>query len=150
MRKQILSLLVVLLIGSTVCMAQDRQKGKVDREKRIEQIITDLGLNEKRGSFRIQSAGKVIQRHLDDVLPDLFRIFNVIGKRLSIGDHDEVLGVIAGVLKLHPPPQRADVMPYMKPPGGAVASQNDLFHIPFLLNFSGLTAPGYFSGGDDP
>ena len=42
MRKQILSLLVVLLIGSTVCMAQDRQKGKVDREKRIE-----LGLNEK-------------------------------------------------------------------------------------------------------
>ena len=43
MRKQILSLLVVLLIGSTVCMAQDRQKGKVDREKRIEQIITDLG-----------------------------------------------------------------------------------------------------------
>ena len=47
MRKQILSLLVVLLIGSTVCMAQDRQKGKVDREKRIEQIITDLGLNEK-------------------------------------------------------------------------------------------------------
>ena len=46
MRKQILSLLVVLLIGSTVCMAQDRQKGKVDREKRIEQIITDLGLNE--------------------------------------------------------------------------------------------------------
>ena len=44
MRKQILSLLVVLLIGST---AQDRQKGKVDREKRIEQIITDLGLNEK-------------------------------------------------------------------------------------------------------
>ena len=45
MRKQILSLLVVLLIGSTVCMAQDRQKGKVDREKRIEQIITDLGLN---------------------------------------------------------------------------------------------------------
>ena len=42
MRKQILSLLVVLLIGSTVCMAQDRQKGKVDREKRIEQIITDF------------------------------------------------------------------------------------------------------------
>ena len=41
MRKQILSLLVVLLIGSTVCMAQDRQKGKVDREKRIEQKIND-------------------------------------------------------------------------------------------------------------
>ena len=61
MRKQILSLLVVLLIGSTVCMAQDRQKGKVDREKRIEQIITDLGLNEKAGqpseSFGIRCTG---------------------------------------------------------------------------------------------
>lgn len=47
MRKQILSLIVVFLIGSTVCMAQNRQKGKVDREKRMEQMIADLGLNEK-------------------------------------------------------------------------------------------------------
>ena len=47
MRKLILSLTVALLIGSTVCMAQNRQKGKVDREKRMEQMITDLGLNEK-------------------------------------------------------------------------------------------------------
>lgn len=47
MRKQILSLIVVFLIGSTVCMAQNRQKGKVDREKRMEQMITDLGLDEK-------------------------------------------------------------------------------------------------------
>lgn len=47
MRKQIFSLVVALLIGSTVCMAQNRQKGKVDREKRMEQMITDLGLNEK-------------------------------------------------------------------------------------------------------
>lgn len=47
MRKQILSLAVALLIGSTVCMAQNRQKGKADREKRIEQMVTDLGLNEK-------------------------------------------------------------------------------------------------------
>ena len=34
MRKQILSLAVALLIGSTVCMAQNRQNGKADREKR--------------------------------------------------------------------------------------------------------------------
>lgn len=32
MKKQILSLIVVLLIGSTVCMAQNRQKRKVERE----------------------------------------------------------------------------------------------------------------------
>ena len=47
MRKLILSLTVALLIGSTVCMAQNRQNGKADREKRMEQIVTDLGLNEK-------------------------------------------------------------------------------------------------------
>ena len=47
MRKQILSLTVALLIGSTVCMAQNHQKGKADREKRIEKMVTDLGLNEK-------------------------------------------------------------------------------------------------------
>ena len=47
MRKQILSLAVALLIGSTVCMAQNHQKGKADREKRIEKMVTDLGLNEK-------------------------------------------------------------------------------------------------------
>lgn len=47
MRKQILTLAVALLIGSTVCMAQNQKKGKAEREKRIEQIVTDLGLNEK-------------------------------------------------------------------------------------------------------
>lgn len=47
MKKQILSLVVALLIGSTVCMAQHPRQGKDGREKRIEQMITDLGLNEK-------------------------------------------------------------------------------------------------------
>lgn len=47
MKKQILSLVVALLIGSTVCMAQNPRQGKAGREKRIEQMITDLGLNEK-------------------------------------------------------------------------------------------------------
>lgn len=47
MRKQILSLVVALLFGSTVCMAQNPQKGRMDREKRMEKMITDLGLNEK-------------------------------------------------------------------------------------------------------
>ena len=50
MKKQILSLVVVLLIGTTVCIAQNRPQGqqrKVDREKRMEKIITDLGLKEK-------------------------------------------------------------------------------------------------------
>ena len=50
MKKQILSLVVALLIGTTVCIAQNRPQGQqrtVDREKRVEKMITDLGLNEK-------------------------------------------------------------------------------------------------------
>lgn len=46
MKKQILSLVVVLLMGATVCMAQERKNGKMDRQKRMEQMIIDLGLNE--------------------------------------------------------------------------------------------------------
>ncbi len=47
MRKQVLSLVVALLLGSTVCIAQNPQRGRMDREKRMEQMITELGLNEK-------------------------------------------------------------------------------------------------------
>lgn len=50
MKKQILSLAVALLIGTTVCMAQrpqNNQQRQADREKRIEKMVTDLGLNEK-------------------------------------------------------------------------------------------------------
>lgn len=50
MKKQILSLVVALLMGTTIGVAQNRpqnQQGKVDREKRVEKIITDLGLDEK-------------------------------------------------------------------------------------------------------
>ncbi|MDR3118869.1 MAG: hypothetical protein LBU44_05555 [Mediterranea sp.] len=46
MKKQILGLAVVLLLGSAVCMAQDNRGGRPDVSKRIEQMITDLGLNE--------------------------------------------------------------------------------------------------------
>ena len=60
----------MLLIGSTVCMAQDRQKGKVDREKRIEQIITDLGLNEKQAKD-FKAAMKKCDRQREILMKDL-------------------------------------------------------------------------------
>ena len=49
MRKQILSLAIATLFGASLCMAQGPKEGtgKADREKRMEQMITDLGLNEK-------------------------------------------------------------------------------------------------------
>ena len=46
MKKQILGLAVVLFMGSAVCMAQDNRGGRPDMSKRIEQMVTDLGLNE--------------------------------------------------------------------------------------------------------
>jgi len=46
MKKQILSLAVVLFLGSAVCMAQDNRGGRPDMSKRIEQMVTELGLNE--------------------------------------------------------------------------------------------------------
>ena len=46
MKKQILGLAVVLFMGSAVCMAQDNRGGRPDMSKRIEQMVTELGLNE--------------------------------------------------------------------------------------------------------
>lgn len=46
MKKQILSLAVVLFMGSAICMAQDKKGERPDMSKRIEQMVTELGLNE--------------------------------------------------------------------------------------------------------
>ena len=75
MRKQILSLAVALLIGSTVCMAQNRQNGKADREKRMEQIVADLGLNEKQANERptreeMQKKRQEIDAKIKSILTD--------------------------------------------------------------------------------
>ena len=75
MRKQILSLAVALLIGSTVCMAQNHQKGKADREKRIEKMVTDLGLNknksdEKPSREEMQKKKKEVDAKIKSILTD--------------------------------------------------------------------------------
>ena len=71
MRKQILSLAVALLIGSTVCMAQNHQKGKADREKRIEKMVTDLGLNEKQAKdFKAAMEKKEVDAKIKSILTD--------------------------------------------------------------------------------
>ena len=46
MKKQLLSLAVVLYLGSAVCMAQNNRGERPDLLKRTEQMVTDLGLNE--------------------------------------------------------------------------------------------------------
>ena len=51
MKKQILSVAIALLIGSTVCIAQDNNGNRGGQRggnmtQRIEQMVTELGLNE--------------------------------------------------------------------------------------------------------
>lgn len=46
MKKQIFSLAVVLLLNSAACMAQDKKGQRPDRSQRMEQMVTELGLNE--------------------------------------------------------------------------------------------------------
>ncbi len=46
MKKQIFSLAIALLISSTACMAQDQKRQRPNRSQRMEQMITELGLNE--------------------------------------------------------------------------------------------------------
>jgi Spy/CpxP family protein refolding chaperone len=46
MKKQILGLAVVFFLGSAACMAQDNRGERPDMSKRIEQMVTDLELNE--------------------------------------------------------------------------------------------------------
>ena len=46
MKKQILSLALALFLGTAVGMAQENRGERPDPSKRIEQMVTDLGLNE--------------------------------------------------------------------------------------------------------
>ena len=82
----------------------------------------------------VDAAGQVIQRHLQNVLAHLLRVFGVIGQRLGIGDHHIDLVVLTGVLQPHPLLQRADIVAHMQPAGGAIAGQNDLFHEGFSFS----------------
>lgn len=47
MKKQIITLAVLFLMGSAACMAQDQpQGGRPDMSKRVEKMIKELGLND--------------------------------------------------------------------------------------------------------
>ena len=46
MKKQILSLALALFLGTAVGMAQENRGERPDPSKRIEQMVTELGLNE--------------------------------------------------------------------------------------------------------
>lgn len=96
--------------------------------------LRHLRLNKQVGFRRIQPAGEVIQGHLQNVFPDFVGMVGIVGEGLRVGDHDVDPVKFAGILQLHPAAQRADIVAQMQPPGGAVASQNDFFHVLCLLD----------------
>lgn len=86
------------------------------------------GLDEDGDFIGVQPAGEVVQRHLDDVLPHLFRVVGVVGESLGVGNHHIHFIVISGVLQLHPPAQGAHIVADMEFSGGAVPGEDNFFH----------------------
>ena len=60
-----------------------------------------LRLHAYGGLFRVQTYGKVVQDHVDYVVPDLSGVVCVVSKSLIIGYEYVYLVKLAGVLKLH-------------------------------------------------
>ena len=90
--------------------------------------VRNLRLNEQSGLRRIQSAGHIVQCDLNNILPYLLRILDVVGQCLRIGDHDKCLFIFSGVLQLHTSSQRAHIMTYMESSCRSVSGQNNLAH----------------------
>ena len=76
----------------------------------------------------VQTAGQIVQCHLQDVLADLLRVIGVVRQGLRVSNHNIDLVELAGVLQAHALLQRANVVANMQAARGTVAGQNDLFH----------------------
>ena len=63
--------------------------------------LRNLALDEKRHLFRVEAAGKVVERHLNDILAHLFRVIDVVGEGLCVGDEYEHLLEVAFVLEFY-------------------------------------------------
>ena len=85
----------------------------------------DPGLHTDIGLVRINSDGQIIQRHLDDIIPDLLGIVPVVCQGLVIGDQNINLIKGAGILQLDPPLQRSHIVTQVKLPGRPVPGQDD-------------------------
>ena len=90
--------------------------------------LADMRLNQNGGFFRINAAGHIVQRHLQNVVPYLLGMIKIIGQRLRVGDHEKQLLESSAVLQRDAVAQGAYIVPHMKPTGRPVACQNDLSH----------------------
>ena len=88
--------------------------------------FADLGLDEDGGLGRVESAREIVQCHLDDVLPDLFRIVGIVSEGLRVSNHNEYLVEQSAFLKLDSPSEGAHKMADMEPSRRTVACKYDL------------------------
>ena len=79
------------------------------------------GLDKQRGFCRVQSAGQVIQRNLQNVLAHFFRIIRIVRQSLRIRNHNKNFIVFTGILQLYPALQRAYIMAQMQLAGRTVS-----------------------------
>ncbi len=61
----------------------------------------DMSLHKDGRLRRVETYRQIIERHLDNVLAHFLGVVGIIGKGLSIGNHDKNLIEIAGVLQLN-------------------------------------------------
>ena len=107
---------------------QPRQRHQIHVVEGQLRQLADHGLDEHVGLGRVDAAGHVVQRHLQDVLPHLLRMVEVVGQRLCVGDHEEQLVEFAAVLQEHAVAERAYIVAHVQASGGTVAGEDDLTH----------------------
>ena len=88
----------------------------------------DLRLDEERRFPGVEACREVVERHLDDVLPHLFGVVGVVGERLCVGDHDEYLLELPGVLQFDTAAERTHIVPQVEAARRTVAREDDFSH----------------------
>lgn len=81
-----------------------------------------MRLHADRCLFRINADGKIIHRHVQNALPDLADIPDIVGQGLRVGEHHELP---VRVLIFQPVPEGSGIMPEMKRAGCAIAGEED-------------------------
>ena len=115
---------------------QPGQRHQVHVVERQLRQLAHHGLNEHMGLGRVDAAGHIVQRHLQNVLPHLAGVVEVVGQRLCVGDHEKQLVELAAVLQNDAVTQRTHIVTHMEAARGAVAGKDDLAHSDISFLFS--------------
>ena len=90
--------------------------------------LRQLRLDEDGGLFRVNAAGKVVQRHFKDVVAHFFRIVGIVGQSLRIGQHDVDFIKFARILQQNALFERSGEVSDVQLTRGAIPGQNDIAH----------------------